>query len=555
MEKIDITSEHFTQFHHLMGSDAVSEQAKKRLKCILQYLEGSESMADVAGKNGITSGALRRWLNQFDPNDLSTLEEKSSRPKKVRSTNLSNEAVQLIREYRTSTPKIGKQEIAEKLLKEHNIKASASAILRVIERECLYFANSALHRRKRLQAQLALSPSAKAEEQTTLTLTPIVIQPKSDDTPKSGHGTVGRIIAAITAISILCATIPSAQAVTNLLINSESFQTIDAGDATTDMELRFGGSEKIYWDTAKQKFDISDDLHVDLNLTGSGGLAIEENIRAKGNLTINSDNENTNATLTFGNNILAQTFSFISATQKFRFSTSIDVAGTMSGYALTVSGLRNCNTIDTDDEGALSCGTDEGGGGGITQSQADARYVNQAGDTMTGSLAVRGTISGSLLKLDNITTSGSILYSSGSSLRQNAKGLSGQVLISQGTSAPKWAAPIGGMIWYFDGTQAVATSKGPQITMPYNITLSSVLMSIKGAPTGTSLIVDINQNGSTIFATRPQIDDGSTTGGTSAVFSATTLNEGSTITLDIDQVGSTFAGSGLTITLKGTRKY
>lgn len=342
-----------------------------------------------------------------------------------------------------------------------------------------------------------------------------------------------------------------------LLVNTEAFQTIDAGDQATNVELQFGTTaEKITWDISKSRFDVSDDLHVTDNVTGSGGLAIESNIRTKADLTINSDNDTNNATLTFGNNTLAQVLSFVNATQKFRFSTSLDVAGTMSGYALTVSGLRNCDTIDTDANGVLSCGTDDGGvGGGLTQTAADARYVNTAGDTMTGSLNVRGNLSGATLRAGNMTVSGAIVYSSGNTLRQNAKGLSGQLLISQGTSAPKWANPAGGMIWYFDGTQTVTTMKGPQITMPFGLTLSGITLKAKGAPTGAALIYDINKNGTSIFSTRPALAANNTVGGTGAVFSTTTLEPNSVLTIDIDQVGSTFAGSGVTIMLKGIRSY
>jgi len=45
---------------------------------------------------------------------------------------------------------------------------------------------------------------------------------------------------------------------------------------------------------------------------------------------------------------------------------NLDVKGTASGYALTVSGLRNCDTIDSNAQGVLSCGTDDGGGSGAS---------------------------------------------------------------------------------------------------------------------------------------------------------------------------------------------
>jgi len=170
-------------------------------------------------------------------------------------------------------------------------------------------------------------------------------------------------------------------------------------------------------------------------------------------------------------------------------------------------------------------------------------------------LEVVGTISGSLIRASNMTVSGAIVYSSGNTLMQNAKGQSGQLLIAQGTNAPQWKDPGGGMIWYFDGTQAVTTMKGPQITMPMALTLSGISLKAKGAPTGAALIYDINKDGVSIFSTRPQIDAAAITGGSNAVFSTTVLPADSVLTIDIDQVGSTFAGSGVTIILKGIRRY
>jgi hypothetical protein len=67
--------------------------------------------------------------------------------------------------------------------------------------------------------------------------------------------------------------------------------------------------------------------------------------------------------------------------------------------------------------------------------------------------------------------------------------------------------------------------------------------------------VDIRKDGTTIFSTRPQINAGATTGGGSATFSVTAIPGSSELSLSVDQVGSTFTGSGLTVMLTGTRKF
>ena len=170
-------------------------------------------------------------------------------------------------------------------------------------------------------------------------------------------------------------------------------------------------------------------------------------------------------------------------------------------------------------------------------------------------LEVAGTISGSLLKMGNATQSGSIIYSSGSTLQATAKGSSGQILTSQGTAAPLWMNPTSSLVWFLNGNLAVATSQGAIVTMPYGFTPTSVTLRATGAPTGAAVIVDLLEDGTTLFGTKPEIAASASTGGGNAVFSDTNIAAGSEVRLDITQVGSTFSGSGLTVLLNGTRKY
>ena len=92
--------------------------------------------------------------------------------------------------------------------------------------------------------------------------------------------------------------------------------------------------------------------------------------------------------------------------------------------------------------------------------------------------------------------------------------------------------------------------------MPYAMTLTSVRASVTTAPTGSTLTVDINDGGTTILSTKLTIDVSektSTTAATPAVISDTALASDAEITIDIDSVGSTVAGAGLKVTLIGTR--
>jgi hypothetical protein len=92
--------------------------------------------------------------------------------------------------------------------------------------------------------------------------------------------------------------------------------------------------------------------------------------------------------------------------------------------------------------------------------------------------------------------------------------------------------------------------------MPYAATLLAVRATVNTAPTGSTLIVDINEAGSTILSTKLSIDASektSTTAATAAVISDSALADDAEITIDIDQVGSTVAGKGLKVYLKVRR--
>ncbi len=92
-------------------------------------------------------------------------------------------------------------------------------------------------------------------------------------------------------------------------------------------------------------------------------------------------------------------------------------------------------------------------------------------------------------------------------------------------------------------------------TMRYYVdqtwTISTVRASVNVAPTGAALIVDVNKNGTTIFTTqgnRPQIAV-STNTDVSGAPDVTSLASGDYLTVDIDQIGSTIAGSDLVVTI------
>tara|TARA_R100000742_G_C4279288_1_gene103443 strand:+ start:1868 stop:3601 length:1734 start_codon:yes stop_codon:yes gene_type:complete len=91
--------------------------------------------------------------------------------------------------------------------------------------------------------------------------------------------------------------------------------------------------------------------------------------------------------------------------------------------------------------------------------------------------------------------------------------------------------------------------------LPYNFNLSDVRASVNTAPVGSNILVDINQNGTSILNTKINIDvteESSTLSDTSYSLKNPFLSNDDEITVDIDQVGSSTAGSGLKLMLIGT---
>lgn len=102
-----------------------------------------------------------------------------------------------------------------------------------------------------------------------------------------------------------------------------------------------------------------------------------------------------------------------------------------------------------------------------------------------------------------------------------------------------------------DGTeQAVAVQEFGWAVLTRDVTFVGIDLNAETAPTGANLIVDIRVNGSTIFSTLPEIDDGTTVEDGNQVFSTTTASAGSLVTAHVTQIGSTITGSGLTATVR-----
>lgn len=83
-------------------------------------------------------------------------------------------------------------------------------------------------------------------------------------------------------------------------------------------------------------------------------------------------------------------------------------------------------------------------------------------------------------------------------------------------------------------------------------TIVSVAIAVNTAPTGASLIVDVNKNGTTIYGTQGNRPTIAASGfqDVAEASSVTSVTTGDYLTVDIDQIGSTVAGADLVVSVR-----
>lgn len=123
----------------------------------------------------------------------------------------------------------------------------------------------------------------------------------------------------------------------------------------------------------------------------------------------------------------------------------------------------------------------------------------------------------------------------------------GQTLVYNGTS---WSnASLNETAAFSQPDTLIVTTGKHRFYASRNYTIVSVRASVGTAPTGADLLVDVNKNGVTIFTTqtnRPTITAGTNTA-LAAAINVADIASGDYLTIDIDQVGSSVAGSDLTV--------
>ena len=136
------------------------------------------------------------------------------------------------------------------------------------------------------------------------------------------------------------------------------------------------------------------------------------------------------------------------------------------------------------------------------------------------------------------------------------KGVTSAIQTQLDAKVAKATVPCEFIVACSDETTAITTGTA-KVTFraPYAFTLTAVRASVTTAPTGSTIVIDINEAGVSVLSTKLSIDASektSTTAATAAVLSDSAIADDAEITIDFDQVGSTIAGAGVKVTLIGT---
>jgi len=205
--------------------------------------------------------------------------------------------------------------------------------------------------------------------------------------------------------------------------------------------------------------------------------------------------------------------------------------------------------LSTDGAGNWDWSTPSGSGDALTTNP-----LSQFAPTTSDQL--RGVIS-------DETGSGALVFANSPTLVTPALGTPASGVLTNCTGLP--IAGLASFVGLPVSIQLACSDEGTALTtgaakltfrMPHAMTLTAVRASVGTAPTGSTLVVDINEGGASILGTKLSIDateKTSTTAASAATITDATLADDAEITIDIDQIGSTIAGAGLKVTLIGTR--
>ena len=132
----------------------ISKSAKRRLAW-MDYERNCGNVAKTCRYFGISRKTFYAWQNRYRPDDLTTLEDRSRRPRRVRTWEVTREEERRVLSLRTRSIRYGKMKLAVIYRTTYGEALSSWKIQRVIRKHQLYYhpKQNALLRKKRLRNQ------------------------------------------------------------------------------------------------------------------------------------------------------------------------------------------------------------------------------------------------------------------------------------------------------------------------------------------------------------------------------------------------------------------
>ena len=130
-------------------SVALSKSAKHRLAIVEHYLHKTRNVSLTCRHYAIARSYFYKWFNRYNPSNLSTLENKSTRPHNLRPATYDYDFVAVIRRLRKDYPSYSSKKLARIVFRDYSYTYSAATIGRIIKRYSLYFRAKLLASKKR----------------------------------------------------------------------------------------------------------------------------------------------------------------------------------------------------------------------------------------------------------------------------------------------------------------------------------------------------------------------------------------------------------------------
>jgi len=127
----------------------LSKVAKHRLTIISHYLHKTRNVSLTCRHYAIARSYFYKWFGRYNPRNLYTLENKSTRPHKLRPATYDYSFVSVIRKLRKDYPSYSSKKLARIVFRDYGYTYSSATIGRIIKRFSLYFRAKLLASRRR----------------------------------------------------------------------------------------------------------------------------------------------------------------------------------------------------------------------------------------------------------------------------------------------------------------------------------------------------------------------------------------------------------------------